>query len=42
MKGEIGVFSVAEILQMIGMQEKTGVLRIKSRGKSAVFLNPVR
>ncbi len=37
MKGEIGVFSVAEILQMIGMQEKTGVLRIKSRGKSAVF-----
>jgi hypothetical protein len=37
MKGEIGIFSVAEILQMIGMQEKTGVLRIKSRGKSAVL-----
>lgn len=37
MKGEIGIFSVAEILQMIGMQEKTGVLRIKSRGKNAVL-----
>jgi hypothetical protein len=37
MRGEIGLFSVAEILQMIGMQEKSGVLRIKSRGKSAVL-----
>jgi hypothetical protein len=37
MKGEIGIFSVAEILQMIGMQEKSGVLRIRSRGKSAVL-----
>jgi hypothetical protein len=37
MRGDIGIFSVAEILQMIGMQEKTGVLRIKSRGKSAVL-----
>jgi hypothetical protein len=37
MKGEIGTFSVAEILQMIGMQEKSGVLRLRSKGKSAVL-----
>ncbi|MFH1312277.1 MAG: DUF4388 domain-containing protein [Candidatus Eisenbacteria bacterium] len=37
MKGEIGTFSVAEILQMIGMQEKSGLLSIKSKGKSAVL-----
>lgn len=38
MKGDIGIFSVAEILQMIGMQEKTGVLTVKSKGKSAILL----
>jgi hypothetical protein len=37
MKGEIGTFSVAEILQMIGMQEKSGLLSIRSKGKSAVL-----
>jgi hypothetical protein len=37
MKGELGTFSVAEILQLIGMQEKTGVLRVRSKGKSAVL-----
>jgi hypothetical protein len=37
MKGEIGTFSVAEILQLIGMQEKSGLLSIKSKGKSAVL-----
>jgi hypothetical protein len=37
MRGEIGTFSVAEILQMIGMQEKSGLLSIKSKGKSAVL-----
>jgi hypothetical protein len=37
LRGEIGTFSVAEILQLIGMQEKTGVLRVRSRGRSAVL-----
>jgi hypothetical protein len=37
MRGELGTFSVAEILQLIGTQEKSGVLRIKSKGKSAVL-----
>ena len=37
MKGELGTVSVAEILQLIGMQEKTGVLRVRSKGKSAVL-----
>jgi hypothetical protein len=37
MKGEIGTFSVAEILQMIGMQEKSGLLSLRSKGKSAVL-----
>jgi len=37
MKGELGTFSVAEILQLIGMQEKSGVLRVRSKGKSAVL-----
>jgi len=35
LKGEIGPFSVAEILQMIAMQEKTGILHLRSRGRSA-------
>lgn len=35
LKGEIGPFSIAEILQMIAMQEKTGILRLRSRGRSA-------
>jgi hypothetical protein len=37
MRGEIGAFSVAEILQLIGMQEKSGMLRVRSRGKTAVL-----
>jgi hypothetical protein len=37
MRGELGTFSVAEILQLIGSQEKSGVLRVKSKGKSAVL-----
>ena len=37
MKGELGTFSVAEILQLIGMQEKSGVLRVRSKGKAAVL-----
>jgi hypothetical protein len=37
MKGELGTFSVAEILQLIGMQEKTGLLQVRSKGKSAVL-----
>lgn len=37
MQGEIGAFSVAEILQLIGMQEKSGMLRVRSRGKTAVL-----
>ena len=37
MRGELETFSSAEILQLIGMQEKTGVLRIRSKGKSAVL-----
>jgi hypothetical protein len=36
MRGELGAFSVAEILQLIGTQEKTGILQIRSKGKSAV------
>ncbi len=35
LKGEIGSFSIAEILQMIAMQEKTGILHLRSRGRSA-------
>ena len=37
LKGEIGEFTIAEILQMIGLQEKTGMLRIRSRGRSATI-----
>lgn len=37
MRGELGTFSMAEILQLIGTQEKSGVLRVKSKGKSAVL-----
>lgn len=37
LRGEIGEFTVAEILQMIGLQEKTGMLRIRSRGRSATI-----
>jgi len=37
MRGELGTFSVAEILQLVGSQEKSGVLRIRSKGKSAVL-----
>ncbi len=37
MRGELGTFSMAEILQLIGTQEKSGVLRVKSNGKSAVL-----
>ena len=37
MRGELGTFSVAEILQLIGTQEKSGILRIRSKGKSAVL-----
>jgi hypothetical protein len=37
MRGELGTFSVAEILQLIGSQEKSGVLRVKSKGKSAAL-----
>lgn len=37
MRGELGTFSVAEILQLIGSQEKSGVLRVKSKGKSGVI-----
>jgi hypothetical protein len=37
MRGELGTFSVAEILQLIGMQEKSGVLRVRSKGRSAVL-----
>jgi hypothetical protein len=37
MKGELGTFSAAEILQLIGMQEKTGILRIRSKGRMAAL-----
>lgn len=37
MRGELGTFSMAEILQLIGSQEKSGVLRVKSKGKAAVL-----
>jgi hypothetical protein len=37
MRGELGTFSVAEILQLIGSQEKSGLLTVKSKGKSAVL-----
>ncbi|MGQ9602849.1 MAG: DUF4388 domain-containing protein [bacterium] len=37
LRGEIGEFTIAEILQMIGLQEKTGMLRIRSRGKLATI-----
>jgi hypothetical protein len=37
MRGDLGTFSVVEILQLIGMQDKSGVLRVRSRGRSAVL-----
>ncbi|MFZ1947791.1 MAG: DUF4388 domain-containing protein [bacterium] len=37
MRGELGTFSVAEILQLIGSQEKSGVLQIRSKGRAAVL-----
>lgn len=37
MRGELGTFSAAEILQLIGSQEKSGVLQIRSKGRAAVL-----
>jgi hypothetical protein len=37
MKGELGLFSAAEILQLIGTQEKSGVLQVRSKGRTAVL-----
>ncbi len=37
MKGELGTFNVAEILQFIGSQEKSGVLRLSSKGRTAIL-----
>lgn len=37
MRGELGTFSVAEILQLIGSQEKSGVLQVRSKGRAAVL-----
>lgn len=37
MRGELGVFSAAEILQLIGTQEKTGVLELRSKGRTATL-----
>ena len=37
MKGEIGTFNTAEILQFIASQQKTGVLHLRSKGRSAVL-----
>jgi hypothetical protein len=37
MRGELGTFSTAEILQLIGTQEKTGALQVRSKGRTAVL-----
>jgi hypothetical protein len=37
MRGELGIFSAAEILQLIGSQEKSGVLEVRSKGRTAVL-----
>jgi hypothetical protein len=37
MRGELGTFSAAEILQLIGSQEKSGVLQVRSKGRTAVI-----
>jgi len=37
MRGELGIFSAAEILQLIGSQEKSGVLQVRSKGRTAVI-----
>jgi len=37
MKGELGLFSAAEILQLIAVQEKSGVLQVRSKGRTAVL-----
>lgn len=37
MKGELGTFNIAEILQFIGSQEKSGVLRLSSKGRTATL-----
>gem|GEM_PF-2153969 len=35
MKGELGIFNITEILQFIGSQEKSGVLHVCSKGRTA-------
>lgn len=35
MKGELGTFNIAEILQFIGSQGKSGLLRLSSKGRTA-------
>jgi hypothetical protein len=37
MKGELGTFNIAEILQFIGSQEKSGMLRLSSKGRTATL-----
>lgn len=37
MKGELGTFNIAEILQFIGSQEKTGMLCLSSKGRTATL-----
>jgi hypothetical protein len=37
MRGELGTFSAAEILQLIGSQEKSGVLQVRNKGRTAVI-----
>jgi hypothetical protein len=37
MKGELGLFSAAEIMQLISVQEKSGVLQVRSKGRTAVL-----
>ena len=37
MKGELGTFNIAEILQFIGSQEKSGVLSLSSKGRTATL-----
>jgi hypothetical protein len=37
MKGELGTFNIAEILQFIGSQEKSGVLKLSSKGRTATL-----
>jgi hypothetical protein len=37
MKGELGTFHIAEILQFIGSQEKSGVLHLSSKGRTATL-----